>query len=135
MIKSDVEKDIKAAETEEEDAVKAHEEFVAGIESEISELNELIAELESSEADALTAISDAEAEKAADKESLDSVMEAIKGMAPGCDFIAVHYETRKKNRQIEKDGLLQAKTVLKQHDESAPAGFLQHGHRRHGLEC
>ena len=31
---------------------------------------------------------------------------------PRCDFIAVNFETRLKNRQIEMDGLNQAKAVL-----------------------
>jgi len=133
MIKADVEKDMTAAETEEKEAVTAHEEFVASIEAEISELQTLIADQESAMADAMDAISDSETTKAGQKETLDSVMEGLKDMAPGCDFIAVHWETRKKNREIELDGLLQAKTVLKQHDEieEAPAaGFLQHHRRR-----
>jgi len=39
-------------------------------------------------------------------------MSYLKEIAPGCDFIAMHFKMRLTNRQLEKDGLLKAKAIL-----------------------
>jgi len=39
-------------------------------------------------------------------------MESIKEAEASCDFITINFETRIKNRQLEIDGLLKAKSIL-----------------------
>merc|ERR1719252_233920 len=63
-------------------------------------------------ADAETAIEEAINAKTKAKGTLDAVMEEIKVMEPGCDFVAVNFDVRTKNRQLEIDGLLKAKAIL-----------------------
>lgn len=36
----------------------------------------------------------------------------IEDAQPGCDFVTVNFETRLKARQVEKDGLVEAKAIL-----------------------
>jgi len=50
--------------------------------------------------------------KATNEGELASIMDFLKEIAPGCDFIAMNFKMRLTNRQIEKDGLLKAKAIL-----------------------
>ena len=40
------------------------------------------------------------------------VMDYLKEIAPGCDFIAMNFNIRLTNRQMEVDGLKKAKSIL-----------------------
>merc|ERR1719420_690660 len=43
---------------------------------------------------------------------LETLMTFLRTIAPGCDFIAVNFQTRKDERAAEIDGLLEAKAAL-----------------------
>lgn len=51
------------------------------------------------------------------KTRLDGVMAQMTDDLPLCDFTTINFDTRKKNRQIEMDGLIKAKGIL--HGSSA----------------
>merc|ERR1719456_122377 len=121
MIRADVEKDIAKADGEEKNAQEEYDKFKADTEESISTLKASITEMEGLISEAETAVADAESQKADLKKLLEETMKLLKDMAPACDFIAVHFELRKKNRQAEKDGLEKAKAILK----GAATGFLQ----------
>merc|ERR1719478_595269 len=121
MIRADVEKDIAKADEEEKKAQEEYDKFKADTEESISTLKASITEMEGLISEAETAVAEAETQKADLKKLLDETMKLLKDMAPACDFIAVHFELRKKNRQAEKDGLEKAKAILK----GAATGFLQ----------
>jgi len=112
MIKEDIEKDITKAEEAEEEAIKAFEKMKEDAEAAIESAKKAIADYEEKKAKAETAISEEETKKQDAKKALDSTMESIKEAEPGCNFITVNFESRIKNRQLEIDGLLKAKSIL-----------------------
>jgi chromosome segregation ATPase len=112
MIKEDIQKDIAKAEAEEAAAVTAFEKFEADTQASVAKLEGTKSDLESSIAADEESITSEKTERGTNQETLDSTLLFLKELAPGCDFIAVNFETRLKNRQIEMDGLNQAKAVL-----------------------
>merc|ERR1719478_1784739 len=112
MIKEDIQKDIAKAEAEEADAQTAFEKFEADTQASVAKLEGTKSDLESSIAADEESITAEKTERGTNQDTLDSTMQFLKELAPGCDFIAVNFETRLKNRQIEMDGLNQAKAVL-----------------------
>merc|ERR1719472_738782 len=96
LIADDIKKDIAKAKGEEENSVKAYDALVADVDASISSL-------ESTKSDV---------EGTTNQEDLDSTLAFLKEIAPGCDFIAVNFNTRLKNRQAEVDGLNKAKAIL-----------------------
>eukprot|EP00746_Dinoflagellata_sp_MGD_P162099 gnl/MRDRNA2_/MRDRNA2_89509_c0_seq1.p1 gnl/MRDRNA2_/MRDRNA2_89509_c0~~gnl/MRDRNA2_/MRDRNA2_89509_c0_seq1.p1 ORF type:complete len:606 (+),score=245.81 gnl/MRDRNA2_/MRDRNA2_89509_c0_seq1:196-1818(+) len=112
MIKEDIEKDIKKAEEEEEEAIKDFEKMKEDAEAAIEAAKKAITDYEDKKAKAEEAISEEVTKKEDAKKALDSVMESIKEAEAGCNFITVNFETRVKNRQLEIDGLLKAKSIL-----------------------
>merc|ERR1719421_1201881 len=91
LIKEDIEKDIAKADKQEEDSVAAYDKLVADTDAAIGAKEQTKADLEG---------------------ELASIMDYLKEIAPGCDFIAMNFKMRLSNRQIEKDGLLKAKAIL-----------------------
>merc|ERR1719375_172354 len=91
MILEDVEKDIAKADAEEKKAIEDMKGDIADAEKIIEEQIDM---------------------KTKTFKTLAAVMEEIKVMTPGCDFMAVNFEVRAKNRQLEIDGLLKAKAIL-----------------------
>jgi len=112
MILEDVEKDIKKADEEEKAAIEEFEKFKEDTEKSIEAAEKAIDDMKGDIADAETAIEEQVEVKTKAKNTLDSIMEEIKVITPGCDFIAVNIEVRAKNRQLEIDGLLKAKAIL-----------------------
>jgi DNA repair exonuclease SbcCD ATPase subunit len=112
MIKEDIQKDIAKAEAEEAAAQTAFEKFEADTQASVEKLQGTKSDLESTIAADEESITQEKTEKGTNQETLDSTLQFLKELAPGCDFIAVNFETRLKNRQIEMDGLNQAKAVL-----------------------
>merc|ERR1719443_2720776 len=112
MIKEDIQKDIAKAEAEEAAAVTAFEKFEADTQASVAKLEGTKSDLESTIAADEESITAEKTERGTNQETLDSTLQFLKELAPGCDFIAVNFETRLKNRQIEMDGLNQAKAVL-----------------------
>jgi predicted nucleic acid-binding Zn-ribbon protein len=112
LIKEDIEKDMAKATKQEEDAVAAYDKLVEDIDASIGAKMQTKADLEGSIAADEESRTAENSTKATNEGELASVMDYLKEIAPGCDFIAMHFTMRLKNRQIEKDGLLKAKAIL-----------------------
>jgi hypothetical protein len=112
MIKEDIQKDIAKAEAEEAASQTAFEAFEADTQASVEKLSGTKSDLESTIAADEESITQEKTERGTNQDTLDSTLTFLKELAPGCDFIAVNFETRLKNRQIEMDGLNQAKAVL-----------------------
>jgi len=112
MILEDVQADIKKAEDAEAEAVKEYEKFKKDTEESIEKNNQEIKDMEGTIAECEENIENAKTERLSDKGELDSVLEEIKVAEPGCDFMTINFEVRIKNRQMEIDGLLKAKSIL-----------------------
>merc|ERR1719409_2016307 len=112
LIKEDVEKDIKVATQQENDAIAEFE----ALESETAATTSLLegekANFEEQVGNAEEAITNTEVERADKKNILDDTITFLKNIAPDCDYISVNFEIRKKNRWAERDGLEKAKAIL-----------------------
>merc|ERR1719161_2479098 len=112
MIHEDIKKDAAKAKAEEEEAQSDYDEFKEESESEIKDMNEEIDSLEGVQGDKEEAVKDNKGERKTLKGELDAVTEKMKDALPLCDFMTINYEMRIENRQIEIDGLDQAKGIL-----------------------
>jgi len=112
MVKGDIEKDQTKAKTEEGTSQKAYDTFKAENEQQIADLSTAISELEGTIADKEGDVQDNEKDRLTKRSELKGILKQIKDAAPGCDFFAVSFKTRLTNRQVELDGLKQAKQVL-----------------------
>merc|ERR1719324_1815387 len=100
-------------------ATKQEEEAVAAYDKLVEDINGAIGAKEQTKADLEGSIAADEESRTAENSTmatnqgeLKSIMDYLKEIAPGCDFIAMHFKMRLTNRQIEKDGLLKAKAIL-----------------------
>jgi len=112
MIKADIEKDVAKAEKTEEESVAAYDALVADTDASIATLQATKSDLESSIAEDESDAASEKTTKSTNQDNLDSTLAFLKELAPGCDFIAVNFDTRLKNRQTETDGLNKAKAIL-----------------------
>merc|ERR1719331_1284142 len=112
MIKEDVEKDIAKADKMEEEAVAAYDKLVEDTNAAIAAKEQTKADLEGGIAADEESRTAENATKVTNEGELKSIMDYLKEIAPGCDFIAMHFKMCLTNRQIEKDGLLKAKAIL-----------------------
>merc|ERR1719181_1922480 len=112
LIKQDIEKDIAKAKKEEEEAVASYEKLVEDIDASIGAKELTKADLEGTIAADEESRTAENSTKATNEGELASIMDFLKEIAPGCDFIAMNFKMRLTNRQIEKDGLLKAKAIL-----------------------
>merc|ERR1719478_318860 len=108
LIKEDIEKDMAKATKQEEEAVAAYDNLDAAIAAK----EQTKADLEGTIAADEESRTAENSTKATNEGELASIMEYLKEIAPGCDFIAMNFKMRLTNRQIEKDGLLKAKAIL-----------------------
>merc|ERR1719161_2470847 len=114
LIKEDVNKDIKVATQEENDAITEFETLESDSAASISGLNAEISDLATQEEN--------------DKSTLDDTIDILKSIAPECDYISVNFEIRKKNRWAERDGLEKVKAILSgAAGEGFGGNFLQKG--------
>merc|ERR1719174_3147138 len=125
LIKEDVNKDIKVATQEEDDAVKEFEDLESETASTISLLEGEIADFDDQKGQAEQAITETESQRQDTKNTLDDTIDFLKGIAPDCDYISVNFEIRKKNRWAERDGLEKAKAILSGAEGSGFGGFLE----------
>merc|ERR1719169_180098 len=119
LIADDIKKDIAKATSEEEASVKAYDALIADVDASISSLESTKSDLEGTMADDESSMTTEKGERTTNQEDLDSTLAFLKEIAPGCDFIAVNFNTRLKNRQAEVDGLNKAKAIL----QGASFGF------------
>merc|ERR1719353_1088828 len=112
MIKEDIEKDIAKAKKQEKEAEEAFQKLKADIESAIEAKEQTKSDLEGEIASDSEARTQENTTKADNDAQLKAVMEYLKEIAPGCDFIAMNFNIRLTNRQMEVDGLKKAKSIL-----------------------
>jgi len=113
MIENDITKDRKKAKQEEDDAQAEFDDFEKDSNTQIKDLEDAVTTLEKEVSDKEDTMASEQESRGDKKNSLDSTMSKIKDALPGCDFVAVNFELRNKNRQIEIDGLDKAKAILK----------------------
>jgi len=112
LISADITKDITKADTDEGDAVTAHGKFEEDLDADILALNNLKSDTNTAMSDSMEAKGLEETDKNTNGESLTADLSYLKKLAPGCDFMAVNFNTRMTNRQAEVDGLNKAKAIL-----------------------
>jgi len=122
ILKEDIENDITSAKSTEAEAKKAYDTQTSDLEAAITAGNNAITEYETQKASAELEVQEKKKERQAGKANLDSIIQEIKRLQPGCDFFTVNFAMRTKKRQIEIDGLTQAKAIL---SSANTAGFLQ----------
>merc|ERR1719240_531170 len=112
LIKADIEKDIEKAKSQEAASVEAYDKLCADIDAAVGSKMQTKGDPEASIAADEGERSAENSTKATNEGELASIMDYLKEIAPGCDFIAMHFTMRVTNRQLEKDGLLKAKAIL-----------------------
>merc|ERR1719235_744645 len=112
LIKADIEKDIEKADSEEAAAQEAFETFESEVNDSITKLEGTKSDLEGEISSKEEAMATEKTERSTNQDNLDTTLEFLKEIAPGCDFIAVNFDTRMQNRQAEVDGLNKAKAIL-----------------------
>merc|ERR1719331_880937 len=105
MIKEDVEKDIAKADKQEEEAQSAYDKLAEDIEAAMEAKKQTVSDLEGEMASDSESRTQENATMADNQGQLKAVMDYLKEIAPGCDFIAMNFNIRLTNRQMEVDGL------------------------------
>jgi len=121
MIIDDIDKDIRVATEEEDEAQQEFDDYKSTTENTIGKLEDQKAEYEEEVGDKEGDIEVAKGERSDKKKILDETMAYLKTIAPGCDYMAVNFELRKQNRAEEIEGLAEAKASL----EGGSFNFLQ----------
>mmetsp|Transcript_136133 Transcript_136133/g.236607 ORF Transcript_136133/g.236607 Transcript_136133/m.236607 type:complete len:751 (+) Transcript_136133:69-2321(+) len=142
IIHADILKDVAKAEDEEEKSLEEYNAFKTDSEKQMGDLTKEMTSLEGVKSEKATEKTDTTTQRTTKKGELNSVIDKIKETAAaGCDYFAVNYALRVKNRQIELDSLTKAKAILLGGEftakdpkrEMAPgdaaAAFLQHAGR------
>jgi len=111
-VEEDIQHDIDKADAEEDSALTAYNKFKDDTETSIEDKEDLIGEIEGTIADKEGEIGDLETDVSDENDSLNGTLTQLKTIEPGCDFIAVNYETRTTRRNDEIDGLAKAKAIL-----------------------
>merc|ERR1719453_956349 len=112
LIKADIEKDVQKATDNENEAISEHAKLCSDIASTISSLEQTKADLNGQVAGDETSMATEKGERTTNQGDLKATLDFLKSIAPGCDFMAVNFQTRLTNRQAEMDGLLKAKAIL-----------------------
>merc|ERR1719460_2120654 len=112
MIKEDIEKDIAKAKKQEEEAQAAYDKLVEDIEAAMEAKKQTVSDLEGEMASDSESRTQENTTMADNQGQLKAVMDYLKEIAPGCDFIAMNFNIRLTNRQMEVDGLKKAKSIL-----------------------
>lgn len=113
IIKADIDKDITAAKDAEDKAAQKYADFKKQCDDEIKALGDEIATLTGTKGDKEQSVQQETATRLDKKGSLAAVMTKISDANQGCEYITVNYPIRLGNRQMEIDGLLKAKAILK----------------------
>jgi predicted nucleic acid-binding Zn-ribbon protein len=112
LIKGDIEKDVSKATDNENTAISEHSKLSADIADTISSLESTKSDLNGQIASDETSMATEKGERTTNQGDLKATLDFLKSIAPGCDFMAVNFQTRLTNRQAEMDGLLKAKAIL-----------------------
>lgn len=117
LIKEDVEKDIEEKEEMEKKAIEEFEKTKEDLEKAIEDGEKRIADAEGVIAESETSIGEQKDIQKEKKKSLEATMKELKSAEPGCDFMVVNFEVRKKSRKAEIKGLKKAKEILEKVDK------------------
>ena len=120
LIKEDIEKDIAKATAEEDNAIAEYNKFKSDSEKNMLDLNSLISTLEGDKSEKESDANTAAGDRRAKGGELKVVMKKIKDAEPGCDYFAINYPVRTKNRLTEIDGLHKAKAILQGGEFATP---------------
>jgi len=112
MIVEDISKDIAKSKAAEDKAESEFQTFKEESEAMIQSLTDEVSELEGVQGDKEASVTEHTEERTTKAGELGAVMKMITEAKPGCDFFAINYGTRVKNRHIEIDGLDKAKAIL-----------------------
>jgi septal ring factor EnvC (AmiA/AmiB activator) len=112
MVHEDIVKDRADAQADEDAALKEFNAFKKDSEAKMKELKGEKEKTESDMGKAEQKKTDTEKERRTQKGELDAGLKKIKDIDPNCEYYEVNYPMRRKNRQIEIDGLDKAKAIL-----------------------
>jgi FtsZ-binding cell division protein ZapB len=120
MIHEDIEKDRHDAKADEDAAEEEYQAFKKDSEEKMADIKAHKEATEKKMGDAETAKTETESERLTKKGELMGILAKIRSIDPNCEYFEVNYVMRRKNRQIEIDGLLKAKAILTGADFDAP---------------
>jgi len=112
MIKADIEKDIRNADKEEDDAQKAYDKMFADVDINIDLLKGTKSDLEKMISTDEDGISSQKGTRQTDQDSMQTHIDFLKSIATACDFMAANFESRAAKRAEEVDGLNNAKAIF-----------------------
>jgi predicted nucleic acid-binding Zn-ribbon protein len=112
MIHEDILKDRQKAKDEEDAAKASYDDFKTDTEDQIGKLEDAISGLQDEQGQKESDIQDNVNGRLTKKNELETTLNKIADATPGCDYLTINYETKRKNRQIEIDGLIKAKAIL-----------------------
>jgi hypothetical protein len=113
LIEEDIQKDITKAEKDEKESEIEFQEFKQETKESIEAKEKQNIKWEGEIGDLETDTADKQGENSKSHSMMTETIASIETKRPGCNFITVNFQMRKSNRQIEIDGLLKAKTILK----------------------
>jgi chromosome segregation ATPase len=112
MVHEDIEKDRADAKADEDAAQVEYDAFKKDSEAKMEQLKEDINKTEERKGHAEEAKEQVTSERHTKKGELNAILAKIRSIDPNCEYFSVNYVMRRKNRQIEIDGLLKAKAIL-----------------------
>jgi len=112
MIINDINKDIADAKVVEETAEANFKKMKKQCQKQIKDLEADITELTEAQSGKEEKVQEKIQQQGVGKDELNDVMKKIKEEEPGCNYITVNYNLRRKNRYTEMDGLYKAKIFL-----------------------
>jgi len=112
MIHEDILKDRQKAKDEEDEALAAFENFKTDTDDQVEKLEDSNSGLQDEMGQKESDIQDNVNGRLTKKNELETTLNKIGDATPGCDYLTINYETKRKNRQIEIDGLIKAKAIL-----------------------
>jgi len=112
LIVEDIQKDMSKAASEEEEAAKAFKQGKEEFEAQKTGLDSDIATLGGTKGSKEEDIQGTKTTRKTQKQELDNYMQKMADAEVGCDYIAINFGIRKKNRDVEIDGLSKAKAIL-----------------------
>merc|ERR1719215_2548421 len=113
MVHEDIVKDRADAKADEDASQTEFDNYKKDSEARTKELNADKDRTEKDMGDAETKKTETEKQRRTKKGELSAVLKKIKDIDPNCEYYEVNYPMRRKNRQIEIDGLEKAKAILK----------------------
>jgi regulator of replication initiation timing len=112
MVYEDIKKDLSKAKEEEDTAQEEFDKFEKDSEKQMEDLQDEVDKQNGIKGKKETSRTDTIKERGTKKDEWDGIMKKMAEIAPNCEYYAVNYKMRVSNRQIEIDGLNEAKAVL-----------------------